>query len=73
MSLNTNKTIAKRIYGFSEAEWLSLLIAVKGIQHTGCRVQARILPRKVLLATGTRIILIAKVILLSLRILIIVI
>lgn len=73
MSLNTNKEIAKRICRFSEAKWPLLLIAVEGIERAGCWVQMRILPRKVLLATEMRIILITKVILLSLRILIIVI
>ena len=73
MSLSTNNKIAERIYSFSKAKWLSMLIAVQGIEHAGCRVETRILLRQVLLATGMRIILIARLVLLSLRILVIVI
>jgi len=59
------------MYSFSKAKWRSSLIAEKGIEHAGCWVQMRMLPRQTLLAEGERIILIAKVILLSLRTLII--
>lgn len=59
------------MYSFSKANWLSSLIAGEGIEHASHRVQMRTLPRQTLLAEGERIILIAKVILLSLRILII--